>query len=193
MQSREQAGDMPSLRIVAPIAALVALPSFLLLEPAAAAISCGFGLAMAAVAISDAKRFIVPDVLSLPAIPAGLLANGWLATGAPAYEVMLSNLAAALIGALCLLVVRQAYAVLRGREGLGLGDVKLAGVAGAWTGFAGLPLVLLLACLGAIAAILAARMRGKTDLTATTAVPLGATLAPAVWLVWLAHMVGLPI
>jgi leader peptidase (prepilin peptidase)/N-methyltransferase len=184
---------MPSLRIALPLAALVALPSFLLLEPAAAAISCGFGLAMAAVAISDAKRFIAPDVLSLPAIPAGLLANGWLATEMPAHVVMLSHLAAALTGAVCLLAVREAYAALRGREGLGLGDVKLAGVAGAWTGFAGLPLVLLLACFGAIAAIFAARMRGKTALTATTAVPLGATLAPAIWLVWLAHMAGLPI
>ena len=45
----------------------------------------------------------------------------------------------------------------------------------------------------AIAAILAARLRGNTSLTATSAVPLGATLAPAIWLVWLAHAAGLPI
>ena len=189
----EEAGDLPPLRIALPLAALVALPSFLLLEPVAAVISCGFGLAMAAIAISDSKRFIVPDGLSLPAIPAGLLASAWLAVDTPAHEVMLSHLAAALVGALCLFAVRQAYAALRGREGLGLGDVKLAAVAGAWTGFAGLPLVLLLACLGAIAAVLATAMRGKTNLAATSAVPLGATLAPAIWLVWLAHMAGLPI
>lgn len=188
-----EAGDMPSLRIALALAALAALPSFLLLEPAAAAISSGFGLAMGAIAYSDARRFIVPDSLSLPAIPAGLLANGWLTAGAPSDAVMLSHLAAALTGALCLFTVREAYAALRGREGLGLGDVKLAAVAGAWTGFAGLPLVLLLACLGAIAAILAASIRGKANLAATTAVPLGATLAPAIWLVWLAHMAGLPI
>ena len=189
----EEAGDMPPLRIALPLGALVALPSFWLLEPVAAAISCGFGLAMAAIAISDARRFIVPDRLSLPAIPAGLLASGWLAAEMPAHEVMLSHLTAALTGALCLFAVREAYAALRGREGLGLGDVKLAAVAGAWTGFAGLPLVLLLACLGAVAAVLAASIRGKASVTATTAVPLGATLAPAIWLVWLAHMAGLPI
>lgn len=191
--THEEAGDMPPPRIALPLAALIALPSFLLLEPVAAAVSCGFGLAMAAIAISDAKRFIVPDRLSLPAIPAGLLASGLLAAETPAHEVMLSHLTAALTGALCLLAIREAYAMLRGREGLGLGDVKLAAVAGAWTGFAGLPLVLLLACLGAIAAILAARIRGKANITATTAVALGATLAPAIWLVWLAHMAGLPI
>lgn len=184
---------MPPLRIALALAALAALPSFLLLEPAAAAISSGFGLAMGAIAYSDARRFIVPDRLSLPAIPAGLLANGWLAAGAPSDAVMLNHLAAALTGALCLFAVREAYAALRGREGLGLGDVKLAAVAGAWTGFAGLPLVLLLACLGAIAAVLVACMRSKASLAATTAVPLGATLAPAIWLVWLAHMAGLPI
>ena len=184
---------MPPLRITLPLGALLALPSFWLLEPVAAAISCGFGFTMAAIAISDARRFIVPDRLSLPAIPAGLIASGWLATETPAHEMMLSHLAAALMGALCLFAVREAYAALRGREGLGLGDVKLAAVAGAWTSFAGLPLVLLLACLGAIAAILAASIRGKASVTATTAVPLGATLAPAIWLVWFAHMAGLPI
>ena len=190
--THEEAGDMPPLWIALPLAALVALPSFLLLEPLAAAISTIFGLAMAAIAISDARRFIVPDRLSLPAIPAGLLASGLLAD-TPAHEAMLSHLAAALTGALSLLAIREAYAALRDREGLGLGDVKLAAVAGAWTGFAGLPLVLLLACLGATVAILAAAIRGKASVTATTAVPLGATLAPAIWLVWLAHMAGLPI
>lgn len=188
----EETGDLPPLRTALPVAGLVAVPSFLLLEPVVAVISSGFGIAMAAIAISDARRFIVPDRLSLPAIPAGLIASGWLAQAAPAYAVMLSHLAAALTAAACLLAVREAYARLRGREGLGLGDVKLAAVAGAWTGFAGLPLVLLLACLGAIAAILAASIRGKASLTATTAVPLGATLAPAIWLVWLAHRSGLP-
>jgi leader peptidase (prepilin peptidase) / N-methyltransferase len=88
----------------------------------------------------------VPDRLSLPAIPAGLIASGLLASESPAHAMMLSHLIAALVGALSLLAIREAYAVLRGREGLGLGDVKLAAVAGAWTGFAGLPLVLLLAC-----------------------------------------------
>jgi leader peptidase (prepilin peptidase)/N-methyltransferase len=191
--TNEDAGDIPPMRTALALAALTALPSFLLLEPMAAAISCGFGLAMAATAISDARRFIVPDRLSLPAIPAGLLANGWLVAGTPAHAVMLSHLGAALTGALCLLAVREAYAALRRREGLGLGDVKLAAVAGAWTGFAGLPLVLLLACLGAVAAMLVAGMRGKASLTTTTAVPFGATLAPGIWLVWLAHMAGLPI
>src|SRR5687767_5729553 len=100
-ETGENTGDLPPLRIALAVAALVALPSFLLLEPVAAAISCGFGFAMAAIAISDARRFIVPDSLSLPAIPAGLLVNGWLAAGAPAHAVMLGNLAAALTGALC--------------------------------------------------------------------------------------------
>jgi leader peptidase (prepilin peptidase)/N-methyltransferase len=98
---------------------------------------------------------------------------------------MLEHLAAALSGALGLLAIRKAYSVLRGREGLGLGDVKLAGVAGAWTGFAGLTPVLLFACLAAIAAVLVMTARGKQAITGATPIPLGATLAPAIWLVWL--------
>ena len=54
-----------------------------------------------------------------------------------------------------------------------------------------MPLVLLLACLGAIAAIMVASLRGSAKLTATSAVPLGAALAPAIWLVWLAQQAGL--
>ncbi len=154
----------------------------------------GLGIVMAAISVSDARRFIVPDVLSLPAIPAGLLASGsfggWYGSGIVNSE----NLVAMALGAGALYGIRQAYAGLRGREGLGLGDVKLAAVAGAWTGIAGLIHVTLLAALAALGAValfalwqvLAGPGRAST-IDAATAIPFGAFLAPAIWFVAMAN------
>ncbi|WP_088344877.1 MULTISPECIES: prepilin peptidase [Rhodomicrobium] len=172
----------------APIGASILALSFALLDPAPALASCLLAAAMAAIAISDARNFIVPDILSLPAIPAGLLATGWL--GVPPDDAIAEHLGAALVAAFALFALRWAYAALRGREGLGLGDVKLAAVAGAWSGFAGLPTIMLLACVAAIGAVLVMKASGRAAVTAITPVPFGAFLAPAIWVVWFAQAAG---
>lgn len=164
-----------------PPAVLIAIASFALLDPVMAVVSCLLAAAMAGVAVSDARRFIVPDILSLPAIPAGLLVSG----------LLLEHLAAALLGALALLALRQAYFALRGREGLGLGDVKLAAVAGAWTGLASLPSVMLIACMAAIGSVLVMKATARATVTAVTPVPFGTYLAPSIWLVWFARTAGI--
>ena len=56
--------------------------------------------------------------------------------------------------ALPLLALMAGYRRLRGRDGLGLGDIKLAAVLGAWLGWATIFAVLELATLAAIAAYL---------------------------------------
>jgi leader peptidase (prepilin peptidase) / N-methyltransferase len=170
------------------LAALIAVSSLTLLPPLSAAISLALGAAMLAIAVFDARHFIVPDPLSLPAIPAGLVATGVLDDGgaALALEHVLASAAASLI----LLTIRQAYWIARGREGLGLGDVKLAAVAGAWVGFAGLAPVLLLACIAAISWLIAANMRDLGALKAASVVPFGAYLAPSIWAVWFAQRTG---
>ncbi|MGI9410098.1 MAG: prepilin peptidase, partial [Hyphomicrobiaceae bacterium] len=65
-----------------------------------------------------------------------------------------------------------------------LGDVKLAAVAGAWTGLAGTSTVLLLACAAALTFVGIAALIGKRQLTRQTPLPFGAFLAPAIWLTW---------
>jgi leader peptidase (prepilin peptidase)/N-methyltransferase len=63
-----------------------------------------------------------------------------------------------------------------------LGDVKLAAVAGGWTGIDGLGPSLLLACVLALTFVL---MYQRTrEVTPATALPFGAFLAPSIWLVW---------
>lgn len=156
--------------------------------------SAGLAVAMAAITVSDVRRFIIPDWLSLPAIPLGLLATGSLA-GTDASLVAISHVVGMLVGAGSLYAVREGYRWLRGREGLGLGDVKLAAVAGAWTGTEGFIHVLLAASTSALVVILLIVAWSKlsdrsTTLHAQTAVPYGAFLAPSIWVIHLMQSVG---
>jgi leader peptidase (prepilin peptidase)/N-methyltransferase len=78
---------------------------------------------------------------------------------------------------------RAGYRALRGVEGMGLGDVKLAAVAGVWLDWAFLPIVVEIAALSALAAALYAHFRGDGfDPKARRA--FGAFFAPAIWICW---------
>jgi leader peptidase (prepilin peptidase)/N-methyltransferase len=179
-----------SIALLAALAVVIAAVSFLVLAPLPALVSCLLGWTMLAIAVIDARHFIVPDVLSLPAIPAGLLAAPLLdATRAPS-ALVLEHVGAAVLGAAALYGIRQLYYVLRGREGLGLGDVKLAGAAGAWTGLAGFGHVLLLACVLAICAVLITQLREQRTLSGSAVVAFGVFLAPSIWLVWALAALG---
>jgi leader peptidase (prepilin peptidase) / N-methyltransferase len=179
-----------SIALVAALGAVIAAVSFLVLEPGPALVSCLLGWTMLAIAVIDARHFIVPDVLSLPAIPAGLLAAPLLDAARAPSAMMLEHVGAAVLGAAALYAIRQLYFVLRQREGLGLGDVKLAGVAGAWTGLAGFGHVLLLACVLAIFAVLLTHLRERRAVSGATAIAFGVFLAPAIWLVWCLSALG---
>jgi leader peptidase (prepilin peptidase) / N-methyltransferase len=170
---------------------LIAAVSFFVFPPLLGLVSCVLGWTMLAIAVADARRFIVPDVLSVPAIPIGLLAAPLLDASRAPSSLMLEHTGAMLLGAGALYTIRQGYERLRGREGLGLGDVKLAAVAGAWTGLAGLGHVLLLACLLALSAVLLAHAGRLGTLRGSTAIALGVFLAPSIWLVWCLGALGI--
>lgn len=177
--------------LFAAIFALIIAVSFAVLEPKAAVIGCLLGGIMLAIAISDAQRLIVPDILSLPAIPAGLLLNPLLSVSQPMHVTALAHLAAAVLALGLFLCIRYAYKAWRGREGLGLGDVKLAAAAGAWTGLDGLSWVILLAAVLALFFSFFSAAGEAGRLRATMAVPFGAFLAPSIWLIWSALQTGL--
>ncbi len=179
-----------SIALLAGLAVVIGAVSFLVFAPLLALISCLLGWAMLAIAVSDAERFIVPDVLSLPAIPAGLLVAPLLDTARAPSALVLEHVAAAVLGGAALYAIRHLYYVLRQRDGLGLGDVKLAAVAGAWTGLAGLGHVLLLACVLAIATVLVTHVRERRAVRGATAVAFGVFLAPSIWLVWCLGALG---
>jgi leader peptidase (prepilin peptidase)/N-methyltransferase len=88
-----------------------------------------------------------------------------------------------------LLALMAGYRWWRGRDGLGLGDVKLAAVAGAWLGFVTLFAVVELAALAAIGSYVVAGAILRRPLKGTAFLPFGLFLAPAIWLGWLAEAV----
>src|SRR5262245_35901757 len=115
---------------VAP-AALVVAVSLAILPSRLAVVSVVLGAMMLAIASIDADRFIIPDWLSLPAIPAGLLASGRMLDPGAGDLVDLAHVIAVVLGGASLWGVAVGYRQWRGEDGLGLGDVKLAGAAGA--------------------------------------------------------------
>ena len=92
--------------------------------------------------------------------------------------------------ALAFLAFRVAYRRIRGREGLGLGDIKLAAVAGAWLGWALAGLAVDIAALSALGAVLIRALRGQR-IAATTRIPFALFFGPAIWLAWLLETLSL--
>jgi len=103
-------------------------------------------------------------------------------------EIVQALALAALRGAvlgLLFLILRELYAWWRGREGLGLGDVKLAAAGGVWLDWPAMPIAIEIAALAALALYVLGHVRGRRRIHAGTRLPFGLFLAPAIWLAWL--------
>lgn len=129
-------------------------------------------ITLAAAAV-DLRHRIIPDPLNLALLGLGLALAAWEGPdpAAPALRLAEAALAFGLFWS-----VRALHARLRGRVGLGLGDVKFIAAATAWTGLAGLPLLILAASLTALAAVLAAGLAG-VRVDRATRLPFGPFLA----------------
>jgi leader peptidase (prepilin peptidase) / N-methyltransferase len=160
--------------------------------PTIAAIASGYLAAtMLLVTIIDSRHLIIPDALSLPAIPLGLVAASAALSG-PWTEIVADRIEAAAIAGATLLAIRWAYFRLRGAIGLGLGDVKLAAAAGAWVGLDLLALTCLLATCAALSAIVVRKLVYPAENTAmSSAIPFGSFIAPAIVIVWLSVLFNL--
>jgi leader peptidase (prepilin peptidase) / N-methyltransferase len=139
---------------------------------------------MTAIAYRDAHEFIIPDRYSAAAFALGMAAACVDAQGYAVWALAAALLRAAVL-ALAFLAIRSAYHRLRGRPGLGLGDVKLAGVAGAWLDWTMLPVAVEIAALAALTAALVYQLILRQPLKATTRLPFGLFLAPSIWVGWL--------
>ncbi|MCH9807973.1 MAG: A24 family peptidase [Alphaproteobacteria bacterium] len=155
------------------------------------AISCGLGWTMLSIAVSDVKSLVVPDVLCLPAIAAGLIASGQFINPHVALIVDPDHLIGAAAGFAAFWGLREAYYHLRGREGMGLGDAKLAAAGGAWIGWQDLPLVVLVASAGLLAVVAAMLIiPSRQPVAYDLRLPFGAALAPAIWVIWLINQLS---
>lgn len=147
-------------------------------------LGAGLALVMIAIAVVDARRFLIPNELVLAGLVLGLAAAAVVAQPGRWVANVAGAAGRGLVLALLFLAFRMLYRRLRGREGMGLGDVKLAAVAGVWLGWMAVSLAIDIAALSALAAVLLDVLRGRR-FTAATRVPFGLFFAPAIWLAWL--------
>jgi leader peptidase (prepilin peptidase)/N-methyltransferase len=106
-----------------------------------------FSMALLALSAIDLEHHLLPDAITLPGIGLGL----GLALILP-HISFLEAASGSVLGGLWLYSVGWIYQKLRGKRGLGGGDVKLMAMIGAFLGAASLPLVILLSAgLGSLA------------------------------------------
>jgi leader peptidase (prepilin peptidase)/N-methyltransferase len=102
-----------------------------------------FAASLIVIAFIDLQHKIIPDVVSLPGIVLGF-AVSLLPMSSLSWIDSLIGIAA---GGGFLLLVGIAFEKLTGREGMGMGDVKMLAMIGAWMGWRSLLFVVLLSSL----------------------------------------------
>jgi leader peptidase (prepilin peptidase) / N-methyltransferase len=120
----------PMYPIVEFITGAVFLAGYLWYGPSALlVVRLAFAWALIALFLIDYEHQILPNVITLPGIVVGILANvlagpGWVA-----------SIIGAAAGAGGLYLIAEIYYRIRHEEGLGMGDVKMLGMIGAFLGW----------------------------------------------------------
>jgi leader peptidase (prepilin peptidase)/N-methyltransferase len=142
-------------------------------------VSLGLGWVLLTLAVIDFREFVLPEMMTLPLIPAGLIVAWSIDPG-----LLIGHALGALAGFASFAAIAGSYRRVRGQDGLGIGDAKLLAAAGAWLGWQALPGVVLIAAASGLTLALAAALGGGR-LGWTSRVAFGPHLALAFWLVWL--------
>ena len=138
---------------------------------------------------ADLDRYIIPDFATLSIAGLGLIYVGANAgvEASEAADVGWALAVAATTGAAAFALfwlVGEGHRAWSGRDGLGFGDVKLAAASAVWLSPGDAVVALEIAALGALGLALVTR-RGAPP-AREAAIPFGAFLAPAAWLVFVA-------
>ena len=182
--TEDAAQDGIRVPLVLSLALLVGVLASLVMAPGAEGAYGAFLAAlMLAIAVNDARHYLIPNELTGAAFVLALL-RAAAAVPEAGVEALLWPVARAVAVGLPLLLLMVAYRRWRGRDGLGLGDVKLAAVCGAWLELTTVVAVIELAALSAIAAYAVNAALRRKPLRATAFLPFGLFLAPAIWIGW---------
>lgn len=161
-------------------------PQYPLIELTMAALSAalmykfGFGFnfvglfilcaALLVIIVIDIHHQIIPDVISLPGIIAGLLFSFFSTT-----LTWQSSLIGIAVGGGVLYTIALAYFLIRKIDGMGGGDIKLLAMIGAWLGWQSLPFVIFASSLsGTIVGLIAMGYQKKGG---RTRIPFGPFLS----------------
>ncbi len=138
-----------------------------------------FVAALVAITFIDLDHQIIPDVISLPGIPAGFAASffvPWLSWS--------DSLIGIVLGGGSLYLVAAGYEILTKKEGMGGGDIKLLAMIGAFLGWqAVLPVIFLSSLIGSLIGVPLMLIK-KAD--GRLAIPFGPFLAlgAVIYLLW---------
>jgi leader peptidase (prepilin peptidase) / N-methyltransferase len=139
---------------------------------------------MLSIALTDSSRYIIPNQLTGAAVALALVRAGAVGADAGWQSLAWTALSSAAT-AVPFLALMIGYRRWRGRDGIGLGDVKLAAVAGVWLNFVTIFAVIELAALSALGAYFVSGYLRDRPPRATALLPFGLFLAPAIWIGWL--------
>jgi leader peptidase (prepilin peptidase)/N-methyltransferase len=128
-----------------------------------------FACALIVLFAIDLRHRILPNVITLPGIAVGFVASWFLPPG------WISSLLGLLAGGGVLLGIAEAYRRVRGQDGLGMGDVKMLAMIGAFLGWPLMVLTLVFASFTGSIVGVGLMASGRGDMQA--ALPFGTFLA----------------
>jgi leader peptidase (prepilin peptidase)/N-methyltransferase len=135
----------------------------------------------------DFKTQYIPDWLSLLLLWSGLLLNCWYRFTDPSAAIL-----GAAAGFVSLKIFQQLFMMIRKKQGLGSGDLKLTAALLAWLGIESLPMLLLSAAVMGLLYSMALLISRKIKWAGM--IPFGPFLSLSAWLLMLFdHMPGLNI
>jgi leader peptidase (prepilin peptidase)/N-methyltransferase len=163
----------PLIELTAAVMAMVVAAYFGVTWMTLAAL--GLTWALIALSVIDIRTQLLPDVITLPLLWAGIIVN---------FNGLFTDLESAVLGAIfgymSLWTVYQLFRLLTGKEGMGFGDFKLLAALGAWLGWQFLPLIIILsAVVGAAVGIAMIVFRGRDR---NIPIPFGPYLAGGGWI-----------
>jgi leader peptidase (prepilin peptidase)/N-methyltransferase len=127
------------------------------IQPATAPLAL-FAWALVVITFIDLDHRIIPDVISLPGTALGL---GF--SFLPGFPRPMDSVVGVAVGAGFLFLVLFAYEKIMGEEGMGMGDVKLLAMIGAFLGWQALPVTILVSSLtGSVVGVGYALVKGES-------------------------------
>tara|TARA_Y100000590_G_scaffold467965_1_gene648793 strand:+ start:512 stop:952 length:441 start_codon:yes stop_codon:yes gene_type:complete len=95
--------------------------------------------------MTDFKEFIIPNTITYPIIILGIVIN---ILNVNPFEVnLLDSLIAGILSAFLFFIISRIFLIVRKKEGLGKGDVKLIGMIGFWVGLQSTLIIIIISSL----------------------------------------------
>ncbi len=175
----------PAKRIAVGLIGIAAIIASIVVAPGAIGLlGAALAVLMLTIAVIDARCFVIPDMLTGAGLFLGIAHAMVREPSAVGTAIAFAGIRGAVLASI-LLFIRYAYRRIRSREGLGLGDVKLAGVAGTWLDWSVMPVAIEIAACAALLFYLVRHFAFNRAIHATSRLPFGLFFAPTIWVCWI--------